>query len=151
MYTIRKMRPYLESPIVPAHRKALTSIMFSSHGLAIERLRWAERYRPTVPREWRLCRLCLTQVEDEVHALMDCQGDRSRQLVLIRDVMRRDVHEIVPDFQWHLDSHTLLQFLIHDRRLSIPIADFVFKVLTHFDSVPMYIPAPYLYAPLLPS
>ena len=153
MNVIRKMRHYLEIPIIPAHRRAITSIMFSSHGLAVERLRWKERYRGPVPREWHLCRFCLTQVEDEVHALMDCQGDRSHQLVLIREVMRREVHNILPDFEWHLDSesYTQLQYLLHDGRLSVPIAAFVYKVLTHFDSVPMYIPAPFLYTPLLPT
>jgi hypothetical protein len=70
----RNLRHYLALPIVPAHRNAFTSIMFSSHALAVERLRWKERYRATVPREWRLCRFCRVCVEDEVHALLQCRG-----------------------------------------------------------------------------
>ncbi|KAJ6558518.1 hypothetical protein DFH09DRAFT_532903 [Mycena vulgaris] len=39
-----KMRQYLRVP-VPAHRKALTRLYLSSHTLAIEILRYTERYR----------------------------------------------------------------------------------------------------------
>ena len=127
---------------------SLTSIMFSSHDLAVERLRWREI--PSTSGAY-VDSASLAQVEDEVYALMECQGDHSHQLVPIREVMRQDVHTIVPDFHWHLDSHAQLQHLMHDRRLSIPIANFVYKILTHFDSMPMYIPAPYLYSPLLPT
>jgi hypothetical protein len=123
--------------------------MFSSHGLAIERLRWKERYRAPVPREWRLCRICRSQVEDEVHALLECRGDHLYQLEPLRDAMRMEVSAIAPDFLWHPDSHTQLLQLLHDRRLPIPIAKFIFQVLTLFYSVPMYIPAPYLYSPVL--
>ncbi|KAK0443103.1 uncharacterized protein EV420DRAFT_1576985 [Desarmillaria tabescens] len=62
-------RTYLTT-IVPAHRKALTRLFVSSHILAVEVLRWGERYRPKIPREWRLCRFCKIAVEDEVHALL---------------------------------------------------------------------------------
>ncbi|KAK0457408.1 uncharacterized protein EV420DRAFT_1309648 [Desarmillaria tabescens] len=58
--------------MVPAHRKALTRLFVSSHILAIEVLRWGERYRPKTPREWRLCRFCKIAVEDEAHALLRC-------------------------------------------------------------------------------
>ncbi|SJL01089.1 uncharacterized protein ARMOST_04405 [Armillaria ostoyae] len=43
-------RSYLAVPI-PAHRKALTRLWMSSHLLAVELLRWSERYRPYIPRE----------------------------------------------------------------------------------------------------
>jgi len=47
----------------------LTSIMLSTHALAVERLRYQERFRAPVPRAWRLCRFCHMEVEDEVHVL----------------------------------------------------------------------------------
>ena len=146
---VRKLRHFLALPIIPAHRKAFTSVMFSSHGLAIERLRWGERYRAPVPREWRLCRFCRAHVEDEVHALLDCRGDGFHPLVTFRDALRLEVAEVVPDFYWHPDSRTLLLSLLHDKRLPVPVAKFLYNILTVFYSVPMYVPAPYLYAPLL--
>ncbi len=50
-------RSYLSVPI-PAHRKALTRLLMSSHVLAVELLRWSERYRPYIPCVWHLCRFC---------------------------------------------------------------------------------------------
>ena len=149
MSVVRKLRHYLVLPVIPAHRKAFTSILFSTHGLAVERLRWRERYRAPVPREWRLCRFCRASVEDEVHALIDCEGDISHPLVPLREAMRREVSAIVPDFVWHSDSLSLLLCLLHDRQLPVPVAKFIYDVLAVFSSVPMYVPAPFLYTPLL--
>ncbi|PBK82877.1 hypothetical protein ARMGADRAFT_1019482 [Armillaria gallica] len=43
-------KSYLDLPI-PAHRKAITRLLMSSHILGIEVLRWRERYRKLVPRK----------------------------------------------------------------------------------------------------
>ena len=45
---------------------------------------------------------------------------------------------------------TLLR-LLHDRQLPVPVAKFIYDILTVFTSVPinMCVPAPYLYSPLL--
>ena len=140
-------RHYLAWPIIPAHRKAITSVMFSSHDLAIERLRWRERYRDPVPREWRLCRFCRASVEDEVHALLECC--HAPRLLELREEMRREMAAVLPCFYWHPDLRIQLLRLLHDKRLPVPIAKFVFNVLSVFYSEPMYVPAPHLYAPLL--
>ena len=63
--------------------------------------------------------------------------------------LRLEVTALVPDYFWHSDSHTLLLHLLHDGRLSNPVAKFLYNVLAIFYSVPMYVPAPYLYSPLL--
>ncbi len=67
-------KTYLNLP-VPAHRKAFTRLLMSAHTLGIEVLRWKERYRPFVPRRWRLCRFCRVMVEDEPHALFECRAN----------------------------------------------------------------------------
>ncbi|PBK64068.1 hypothetical protein ARMSODRAFT_962559 [Armillaria solidipes] len=67
---------YLNVPI-PAHRKALVRLLTSSHTLAVEVLRRAERRHPPVPRSQHLCRFCLSEVEDETHALWYCDGSQS--------------------------------------------------------------------------
>ncbi|PBK89310.1 hypothetical protein ARMGADRAFT_936172, partial [Armillaria gallica] len=66
-------KSYLDLPI-PAHRKAITHLVMSSHLFAVEVLRWRERYRKLVLRKWHLCRFCMLSVEDEVHALLSCTG-----------------------------------------------------------------------------
>ncbi|KAK0236473.1 hypothetical protein EDD85DRAFT_643014 [Armillaria nabsnona] len=64
-------RAYL-SILIPVHRKALTRLLVSSHVLAVEVLRWSERYRPYIPHDWCLCRFCRVAVEDEPHVLLVC-------------------------------------------------------------------------------
>ncbi|KAJ7753596.1 hypothetical protein DFH07DRAFT_718271, partial [Mycena maculata] len=43
------------------------------HALAMERVRWSERYKSEVPRRWRLCRFCKDHSEDVIHALFVCK------------------------------------------------------------------------------
>ncbi|KZV81681.1 hypothetical protein EXIGLDRAFT_579149, partial [Exidia glandulosa HHB12029] len=52
------------------HRTALTRLLLSDHGLAVERLRYEG-----VAHEDRMCRFCLVEVEDEMHALFACDGN----------------------------------------------------------------------------
>ncbi|KAE9406920.1 hypothetical protein BT96DRAFT_954712 [Gymnopus androsaceus JB14] len=71
---ILTLRPYLTAITVPKHLHAFTCLIMSCHALSIERLRYAERYRPLIPRNWRLCCFCQTGIEDECHALLTCEG-----------------------------------------------------------------------------
>ncbi|PBK59022.1 hypothetical protein ARMSODRAFT_852415, partial [Armillaria solidipes] len=64
-----KLRVYLTCP-VSSYRDALASVVFSTHKLAVERLRWVDHGRPTVARHCRLCRLCEGAVETPEHALL---------------------------------------------------------------------------------
>jgi hypothetical protein len=148
---VRKLRHCLVSPVIPAHRKAFTSIAFSSHGLAVKRLHWREWYWAPVPRKWCLCRFCRAHVEDEVHALINCPDDPTHSLLPLRDAMclTWNVTAIVPDFCWHLDSRTLLLHLLYDKQLPVPIDKYIYNALAIFYSVHMYVPAPYLHSPLL--
>jgi hypothetical protein len=77
------LRQYLRWVHRPKHRIALTRLMLSDHGLAVERLRRAERGRPPVSRERRVCRLCRDNVEDEIHTMLICDGDE--ELKRLRD------------------------------------------------------------------
>ncbi|KAJ6464118.1 hypothetical protein C8R47DRAFT_992124 [Mycena vitilis] len=54
------------------HRRALIHAVLSGHALAMERMRWSERYKPAVPYKWRLCRFCQDHLEDAIHALFVC-------------------------------------------------------------------------------
>ncbi|KZV93920.1 hypothetical protein EXIGLDRAFT_595836, partial [Exidia glandulosa HHB12029] len=57
------------------YRQALTSLVVSDHCLSIELLRRGTRSRPgSVPRALRLCRFCLTAVEDPLHVLFVCSA-----------------------------------------------------------------------------
>ncbi|KAJ7081140.1 hypothetical protein B0H15DRAFT_747330, partial [Mycena belliarum] len=64
----------------PEHQRALTRLILSSHGLAVERRRWTERGKNIVPKQWRLCRFCYIYVEDPAHALFACQHDEIKKI-----------------------------------------------------------------------
>ncbi|KAJ7687880.1 hypothetical protein B0H16DRAFT_1218366, partial [Mycena metata] len=66
-----KFRQYLRIP-VPAHRKALTRLILSSHTLGVEILRYGERLRKRTPPDFRFCRFCRRGAETEAHAMIVC-------------------------------------------------------------------------------
>jgi hypothetical protein len=146
---VRNLRHCLVSPVIPAHRKAFTSIAFSSHGFAAKRLRWRQRYRAPVPRKWCLCHFCLARVDEEVHTLINCPDDPTHPLLPLRNAMRLNVTAIVTDFCWHSDSRTLLLHLLYDKQLPVSIDKYIYNALAVFYSVHMYVLAPYLNSPLL--
>ena len=146
VHMTRKLRHYLSTPLVPAHRRAFTSIMLSSHALAVERLRYQERYRPPVPHAWRLCRFCRVDVEDEVHVLLKC--DARSDLLALRAVFWQDVARMVGVLPQTPNSLALLVILLTDRRLTERVAKYIYVVLEIFGSAPIFIPAPYNYLPL---
>jgi exonuclease III len=146
VHMTRKLRHYLSTPLVPAHRRAFTSIMLSTHALAVERLRYQERYRAPVPHAWRLCRFCGLEVEDEVHVLLKC--DARSDLLALRALFRQDVARVIGDLPWTQDLLAVLVVLLHDQRLTVCMAKYIYVVLEIFGSAPIFIPSPYAYLPL---
>ncbi|KAJ7028809.1 hypothetical protein C8F04DRAFT_902166, partial [Mycena alexandri] len=68
-----QFRHYL-NVVNPKHRKALTRLLLSSHGLALERLRWVELRRPRIDRNLRVCRFCKAEIESPEHAMLECDA-----------------------------------------------------------------------------
>ena len=68
------LRHYLSMVKTQAYREAITSIMLSTHRLAVEKLRHSDHAHTVPPREARLCRFCLDAVETPEHALLECNG-----------------------------------------------------------------------------
>ncbi|KZP09142.1 hypothetical protein FIBSPDRAFT_1051955 [Athelia psychrophila] len=63
-------RLYLSVPN-PGHRRALAGLLLADSPLADTQLRYADGRgrRKKIPHEWQLCRFCMTDVEDTLHAL----------------------------------------------------------------------------------
>ena len=53
-------------------------------------------------------------------------GDHLHNLLPIRDAMRLDVMAIVHDLSWQSDTRTQLLHLLHDIRLPVPVARFIY-------------------------
>ncbi|PBK62242.1 hypothetical protein ARMSODRAFT_1024997 [Armillaria solidipes] len=141
---ILSYRAYLNVPI-PAHRKALIRLLTSSHTLAVEVLRWAERRRPPVPRSERLCRFCRSEVEDEAHVLLYCNG--SRTLEDLRSQFFQTIFHLA-DRQFRIDlcsaasGYEIIHILLGADKNEIvgALAKYVFDVFRIFSSVPLYCP-----------
>jgi hypothetical protein len=142
-----KLRLYLRVP-VPAHRKALTRILLSSHSLGIEVLRYQERLRAPVPRHARLCRLCLLDVETEGHALLACND---AGLVVLRRAFLTDIYSTLPTIprSWRSTDdfiHYLMQTVNFD--ILQRLAKYSYDVLTHYSTTVVFRPAGYAYSTL---
>ncbi|KAF7360730.1 Reverse transcriptase domain-containing protein [Mycena venus] len=122
----RRRRHYLTMVHVPAHRVALTRLLLSDHNLSVERLRYATRYRRPIPREERLCRLCRRDVEDEVHAMLDCEVHVP--LVGLRKTFLTDVFECdsaLRDEYERLSHYEFLRRMISSRKGIQRVAKYV--------------------------
>ncbi|KAJ4477599.1 hypothetical protein C8R41DRAFT_773029 [Lentinula lateritia] len=140
------LRAYLDVIKVPKHRHTFTRLITSSHALSIERLRYEERYRSPIPREWRLCRFCRGAVEDECHALMVCEAQLT--LVCLREQYWMEMDRTAPDIvlmQHQLSSYALLQRVLFDRHVLTLTAKYVYDVLAVFAGREPYIPESHLY------
>jgi len=141
-----QLQTYLHVITVPKHRHAFTWLITSNHALSVERLRYDERYRPHVPREFRLCRFCRRAVEDECHALLGCGGHLG--LVYLRQRFLVDMEAVAPDLaaaRQRLSDYSFLARFLFDQRVLTLAAKFVFDVLNVFSGQEPYIPEPHVY------
>ncbi|KDR75593.1 hypothetical protein GALMADRAFT_489789 [Galerina marginata CBS 339.88] len=135
-----RMSGYLRAVVVDAHRKALTQLLCSGHSLAVEVLRYRSRYRLVVPRQYRLCRFCHGQIEDEVHALFHCPG--SLPLQDARKDFFMALRSISP--KWLVcfmesDPVDFIHIILREEPLTIPFAKLAFRVLEHYGTVDLYV------------
>ncbi|KAK0421722.1 hypothetical protein EV421DRAFT_1724487 [Armillaria borealis] len=128
---------------VPKHRVALTRLILSDHCLAVEQLRRHGKYfLPFIPRENRLCRFCLEEIETPEHALLLCTGSnevidaRSRSFLILRPLFPALPlsHVTAGNARWTLKK---LNFTGPTIQL---VAKFVWEILQIFGSTPIYLP-----------
>ncbi|KAJ7248235.1 hypothetical protein B0H12DRAFT_1020182 [Mycena haematopus] len=135
------LRHYLIMVKTQKYREALTSVMLSTHQLAVERLRYVDHAHPKVPREARICRFCLNAVETPEHALLDCMG--SPAVLSIRTIFLDKLLNTVPILRQkmlELDSASFLKAIIYQRSTIVLVARYVRDILEVFYSVPIHRP-----------
>jgi hypothetical protein len=143
---VRGLRHYLTLS-VPAHRKAFTRLILSDHPLAVERLRYRERYRDPVPRPWRVCRFCRVVVEDEVHALLECEGDV--RLIDLRIACRGELASLCPHLAMHWTSSlAFLTSVLNEKGVCARWGKYICDVFAVYYTAPIVVTSPYLYNPL---
>ncbi|EIN12216.1 hypothetical protein PUNSTDRAFT_130486 [Punctularia strigosozonata HHB-11173 SS5] len=114
-------------------------MIVSDHSLAIERLRWAERYHPKVPREWRLCRFCEAAIEDPGH-ILHCGA--SPELCDLRTSFLATVCTIRPSLNAMLrEPGDFLMWATADQACVDYVGQFLRNALRIFDAAPPFYPA----------
>jgi hypothetical protein len=136
---VSKMRHHLSMVKTQKHREALTSILLSTHLLAVEILRYVDHAYQPVPRADRLCRLCKQAVENPEHALVTCTS--SDVLVELRDVFLGQLFRNAPDLRCCMAENSDTDFLkamIYSRPSIALVAKFAYNVLEIFYAIPVY-------------
>ena len=132
------LRHYLRVT-VPNHRFAITKMLLSDHSLALERGRWAERDRPRIARNLRLCRFCTREIESPEHALFECTD--SWALLDTRAEFLNMAYHLAPALQHARCSSSveLLHLFLANRTTTPLLAKLCYNVLQIYDAAPMHI------------
>lgn len=138
-----RLRHYLSMVKTQKHREALTSLLLSTHLLAVEILRWGDHMQPRVDdRSKRVCRLCKIDVETPEHALLVC--DASAEVSALRDVFLEQLFKTAPILRPLMDEQNLIEFfksMVYERSTIALVAKFAYEVLEVFYATPVYRPA----------
>ena len=115
---------YLLQGLSPQDRKALASFRLGDHRLAVETLR---RVTPKVTYENRICSLCRTEVENEIHFLATCAESRYRP---VRDKFFTEIEHRVQNFK-NLSSTEKVLFLMSQEDFDVTkaLAKFITEML----------------------
>ncbi|KAJ6497212.1 hypothetical protein C8R47DRAFT_972415 [Mycena vitilis] len=138
---VSKMRHYLTMVKTQVHREALTSLLLSTHQLAVEILRYVDHAHAPVPRSERYCRFCKTEVETPEHALISCTS--SDALTQLRSAFLVQLFRNSPDLRVlmvELSDTEFLKALIFSRPNVALVAKFAYAALELFYAVPVLRP-----------
>ncbi|KIY61145.1 GHMP Kinase, C-terminal domain-containing protein [Cylindrobasidium torrendii FP15055 ss-10] len=135
-----KLRPYLAIANVD-YRRAYVRIMLGEHRMAVQMLRRPTSDGRLIPREWRRCRWCIENVEDETHVLLQCNGDPSvvegRTEFWQEATKRRSKWHSVLKRATHDSEDALLGILLTDD-LAGAFGKLAYVVLKALDTVPLW-------------
>jgi len=133
------MRHYLTMVKTQKHRETLTSILLSTHQLAVEVLRYVDHAYKPVPRANRLCRLCKKEIETPEHAIVSCTS--SDKLITLCGSFLEQLFSICPVLQRVMATESEIEFLkamIHSRPTIALVAKFAYDVLELFYALPVF-------------
>ncbi|KAJ6458385.1 hypothetical protein C8R47DRAFT_995180 [Mycena vitilis] len=129
-----RLRHYLSMVKTQKHREAITSLLISTHLLAVEHPRENDRSR-------RVCRFCKTEVETPEHALLGC--DASPEVVDLRTAFLVQLFAGAPSLRRRMENQelNLIEFFkaMVNERPTIPlVAKFAHEVLEVFYAIPVF-------------
>jgi hypothetical protein len=133
------LRHYLFMVKTQKHREALTSLLLSTHLLAVEVLRYSNHLLPRIERSQRVCRFCHSEVETPEHALLACVA--SHDVVALRTVFLEKLFICVPSLhrsKAELNDIEFFKAMVYERASIGLVAKFAFEVLEVFYATPVF-------------
>ncbi|THU98739.1 hypothetical protein K435DRAFT_660380 [Dendrothele bispora CBS 962.96] len=137
------MRQYLGDIRNPKHRKAFTKLICGDHPLAVERLRWADNHRVSVPFEERLCRFCISAIENPEHALLECPHIPLASLQESYMTSYYSLHGNTLQCDARTDATAFLGNIISFKPAFSLTAKYIYEVLKIYDATPLHVPPVY--------
>ncbi|PBK88790.1 hypothetical protein ARMGADRAFT_937010, partial [Armillaria gallica] len=116
-------------------------VVFSTHKLGVERLRWADHGRAAVARQCRLCRLCECAVETPEHVLLQC--DASTTITQLRQEFLQKIWVTQLEalrLYGMCDQTEYLRWLLGQEKIVLLLGKFAYRVLQEFYLYPLYRP-----------
>lgn len=126
--------------VAPKHRKALSGMLLADSRLAETQLRYADTRgrRKRIPHDWRLCRLCMNDVEDTLHALFVCGG--SNDLLALRaNLWEKCAVESTAHGLQRLTPREAFHRMLLDTHLVPILAKYCYDVLAVFGKTDMFV------------
>jgi hypothetical protein len=137
-----RLRNYLPMVKTQKHREALTSLLISTHLLAVEILRYGDHEHPRQDdRSKCVCRFCKSDIETPEHALLGC--DASSKVVHLRSSFLVQLIATAPTLRRLMEKSnlTLIKFfksMVYERSTIPPAAKFAHEVLEVFYANPVF-------------
>jgi hypothetical protein len=135
-----RLRHYLSMVKTQKHREALTSLLLSTHLLAVEILRYGDHLHTREDdRSRRVCRFCKSEVETPEHALLAC--DASVEVKSLREVFLEKLFTDAPSLRRRmveLNSVDFFKAMIYERSTIALVAKFAYDVLEVFYAKPVH-------------
>ncbi|KAJ7500091.1 hypothetical protein FB451DRAFT_1119230 [Mycena latifolia] len=135
-----RLRHYLSMVKTQKHREALTSLMLSTHLLAVEVLRYRDHeHLREDDRSRRVCRFCKTEVETPEHALLAC--DASAKVMSLRTEVLEKLFATAPNLRRLMDGLDLIEFfksMVYERSTIALVAKFAHEALEVFYATPVF-------------
>ena len=122
------------------HREALTSLLISTHLLAVEVLRWGDHLQKREDdRSRRVCRFCKVEVETPEHALLSSVA--SPEGVSLRTIFLENLFNTTPNLRRLMVEETSIEFfksMVYERSTIALVAKFAHEVLQIFYAIPVF-------------
>ncbi|KAJ7501736.1 hypothetical protein B0H11DRAFT_1713155 [Mycena galericulata] len=133
-----KLRHHLSMVKTQKHREALTSLLLSTHLLAVENLHWGNHDLQREPGcSRRVCRFCKLEVETPEHALLKC--DASPEVTSLRITYLDQLLKTAPPLMDDLNFIKFFKSMVYEcSTIALVVAKFAHEVLEVFYTTPVF-------------